>query len=173
MTVAAPKKKNVLVATKGKLLPNGLYEIWLDAYQGTNHIGRMLVRSGLRGAQNFREWPKQKTGIYEPCPEGRYKLSDLMWAGGKGNYKALWPLINSPIWVELDVKDFEGRSRAIGLHFDAGTPGSAGCIVFPDEATMKRFVDWWNGYGGFEEIYVDWGKGYSPAPANLKPVKAA
>lgn len=154
---------NLLVATKGRLLSNGLYEIHLDGFQNKNHLSRLSVRSGLAGRQKFRTLAKQVKGQYEPCPEGVYNLGPLLWAGGKaGDYKTLWPAVSSPVWVEIYAP------RAIGFHFDAGTPGSAGCIVFPTVEIMKQFVNWWNGYGGFDQLIVDWGLGSVKLPDHVR-----
>ena len=37
---------------------------------------------------------------------------------------------------------------------------------------LKKFVEWFNGYGQFTKLYVDWGKGYVKIPADIKALKA-
>jgi len=133
-------------------------EVWLNAYQGKNHIGKLAVRTGLPGRQNFRTKPKEVKGQYEPVPEAEYNLSQLYWAGGKGNYTTVYPAVKSPIWITID------GVRSIGFHLDAGVIGTAGCVRFKTMADLKTFVNWWNGYGAFQKLYVDWGLGYVKMP---------
>lgn len=159
---------NVLIATKGPLQANGLHDIYLNAYQGNNHLGTITVNSGAPGHQVFRARPQERTGLLEPCPEGEYDLGSLEWAGGKGNYAAMFKEIDSPIWVTIY------RRRAIGFHLDGNrlrAPGSAGCLVFKSMDDLKKFVNWWNGYGAFTKCFVDWGLGYVHPPRF--PAKAA
>lgn len=161
---------NSFVLTKGPLNAGGRYDLYLDAWQGKNYIGRMTVESGIAGRQNFRTVPDEKVGALEPVPEGEYDLGGLDWAGGAGNYTKKYKEIDSPIWVTVY------RRRNIGFHLDGNrsySPGSAGCPVFKTVADMKRFVNWWNGYGGFQKMYVDWGLGYVKVPAHLRVPSAA
>jgi hypothetical protein len=153
---------NSLVVTKSHALANGLTELHIHGFQGKTRInGLIRARSGLPGKQNFRTLPNQVVGRYEPCPEGLFVLGPLQWAGKKGDYKTLWPAINSPFWVQIDGK------RATGFHRDAGVPGTAGCIgLLPDEE--KKFIDWWNGYGPFQVLYTNWGLGYVKIPHDLR-----
>lgn len=144
---------NILTLTK-----DSQGKIWLDAYQNSNHVGRLQVRTGLPGCQNFRTKPQEHKGQYEPVPEAEYTLGPLLWAGGRGNYETLWPTIKSPIWVEIDGQ------RAIGFHLDAGFPGTSGCVGFLNMQDLKTFVNWWNGYGPFVRLYVNWGLGYVQMP---------
>ena len=135
----------------------------LDAYQGPNHLGHLYVTSGLAGRQNFRTRANEVAGQYEPVPEDVYTLGDLEWAGGKGNYSKLYPRIDSPIWVTII-----GWPRYIGFHLDAGIPGTAGCVGFKTMTDLKTFVNWWNGYGAFKQLFVDWGLGSVELPSREK-----
>jgi len=168
--------KNILVARKGKKDPaTGLYAIHLHAFarislgqgkSGYKHIGQVVARSGLANRQTFRTWANQKPGIYEPCPEGHYTLGPIDWKGAPNDYSALWPVINSPIWIPTSCTDLAGRNRAIGIHLDAGTPGTAGCLglLLPE---LKKLVNLYNGYGAFTDLYCDWGLGSVQLPAGL------
>ena len=156
---------NRMVATKGPMQANGLYDIYLDAWQNQNYLGRIVVNSGAPGHQKFRTVPGEVAGNLEPCPEGEFDLGGLDWAGGKGNYTAMFQEIRSPIWVTIY------RRRAIGFHLDGNrltAPGSAGCLVFKTMEDLKKFVDWWNGYGPFAKLYVNWGLGYVKVPPELR-----
>ena len=132
----------------------------LNAYQGPKHVGSLEVRSGLAHRQNFRTRANEKPGLYEPVPEDIYDLGPLEFAGGHGNYTKLWPTIKSPIWVEII-----GWPRWIGFHFDAGQPGTAGCVGFITMQDLKTFVNWINGYGHFSQMYIDWGLGSVKLPS--------
>lgn len=141
-------------------------KIVLDAYSNGQHVGSMFVRTGLAGSQNFRTLANQVTGQNEPVPEGEYILGKLEWAGGKGNYSALYPTIKSPIWVEII-----GWPRYIGFHFDAGYPGTAGCVGFITMNDLKTFTGWYDAYGHFSTLYVDWGLGSVKVPVLPKKEK--
>jgi len=163
--------KHILIATKGPMQANGLFDIYLDAFamqKQTHYLGRIIVNSGAPGCQTFRTLPNERKGQLEPCPEGVFNLGPLVWKGKPGNYKDRFASVDSPIWVEIDPR------RAIGFHLDGNrrtAPGSAGCLVFKTEDDMKQFVNWWNGYGGFGKLYCDWGLGYMPAPKLERKLK--
>ena len=160
---------NIMIATKGPRQANGLYDINLDAWQNSNYLGRIIVQSGSPYNQTFTTVPTATAGTLQPCPEGEFDLGPIDWAGGKGNYTAQFREIGSPIWCVIM------RSRAIGFHLDGNrltAPGSAGCLVFKTMEDLKKFVEWFNGYGQFTKLYVDWGKGYVKIPADIKALKA-
>lgn len=159
--------RNIMIATRASLAPAqfGLVDIHLDAWQNLNYLGRITVNSGAPGAQVFRTLVNERKGQLEPCPEGVFNLGPLEWAGGKGNYDAQFPQIQSPIWVMIDPR------RAIGFHLDGNrrtAPGSAGCLVFKTVDDMKKFVNWYNGYGAFQQLICNWGLGSVKEPAHLK-----
>lgn len=146
---------NHLTLTKSK------GKIYLDAYQGENHLGRLRVTTGLQTKQhanNFRTKPKERVMQGEPVPEARYSLSGLYWAGGEGNYTKLYPQVLSPIWVTID------SGRKIGFHLDANAPGTLGCVGFLNMDDLKTFVGWYLGYGDFKYLYVNWGLGHVKMP---------
>lgn len=163
------RKPAIFVARRMSHTPGqfGLVDISLDAYQlgdTVNRIGRIIVNSGAPGAQTFRTLRNERKGQLEPCPEGVFNLGPLEWAGNRGDYRAQFPQIQSPIWVMIDPR------RAIGFHMDGNrrtAPGSAGCLVYKTEADMKKFVDWWNGFGPFRQLYCDWGLGSIKVPHGL------
>lgn len=155
----------ILITNSGKINPQGLYELNLDAFQGENYLGRLIVNSGAPYKQKFRTVPNERAMNLEPCPEGEFDLGPLDWAGKDGDYETLFREIKSPIWVMIY------RSRAIGFHLDGNrkaAPGSAGCFVFKDLNDLKTFVNCWNGYGGFKKCLVDWGLNYVSVPEKLK-----
>lgn len=154
---------NVFVLKNNGMGPDGFLKLELHAYQNKNYLGSITVRSGLAGRQRLSTVKTEHVGQYEPCPEGEYDLGNLQWASGKqGDYSKLFPEVKSPIWVDIY------RKRVIGFHFDGGVPGSAGCLVFKTMDDLKQFVNWYNGYGHFSKLYVDYGLGHVRVPAEYK-----
>jgi hypothetical protein len=154
-----------LITNSGKTNSQGLLELNLDAFQGENYLGRLIVNSGAPGHQRLSTIPTEKAGNLEPCPEGEYDLGSLDWAGKPGDYGTFFREIKSPIWITIY------RGRAIGFHLDgnrAYAPGSAGCMVFKSMDDLKTFVNCWNGYGPFTKAFVDWSLGYVKVPEKLK-----
>lgn len=168
---------NYFILTKGPFdKATGLVDLNLDAYQGTTYIGRIVVNSGAPGKQNpenFRTVPKEKRLQLEPIPEGEFDLGPLLWAGKPGDYTSNWfGTIQSPIWVLVY------HARDIGFHLDGNrrtSPGSAGCPVFKTMNDLKKFVGWWEKYGPFSKMYVDYGLGHvnTPKPAQQKAPSGA
>lgn len=162
---------NCILVRKGAKQANGLYDLHCDFWQNQNYLGRITVNSGTARNQVFTTVPTATPGTGQPCPEGEFDLGPLDWASGKtekgkpGNYNKNFLEIESPIWVTIM------RSRAIGFHLDGNrerAPGSIGCLVFKTMADLKKFVNFWLGYGGFQKCYVDYGKGHVKTPAYLK-----
>jgi len=106
-------------------------------------------------------------GALEPVPEGIYRdLGPVEWAGGHGNYAASWGTGLGPVWITIEPV------RAIGFHLDANastSPGSAGCVVLPDEASLRALVAWLS--EPVELLAVDWGLGTVPAPVPVAWIK--
>lgn len=111
--------------------------------------------SGAAGRQNFRRKSDEVAGRLEPIPEGVYSLGPLEWAGKPGDYDTSWSSALGPVWVTIEPV------RSIGFHLDANAIwsfGSAGCVVFPDEPTLRQFVSWWDDDPP-TTLTVDWGLG--------------
>ena len=162
------------VLTKGKLNAHGLYDLHLDLWkdgEGAGYVGRLLVESGAPRQQSFRTVPTERRGVLEPIPEGTFDVGDLVWSTKPGDYSGKWfSQIDSPIWQSV----YHGR--AIGFHLDGNrsyAPGSAGCPVFRDMETLKRFVELQSKYGKLSRLYVDWGLGYVKVPSAYKVPSAA
>lgn len=132
----------------------------LKAFSDGKYVGALEVRTGLPGKQNFRTKSHELRGQYEPVPEAVYPLGPLYFAGGKGDYSTVYPSVQSPIWVDIYPE------RAIGFHLDAGVIGTAGCVGFITMQDLKTFVNWYDLYGRFSTLYVDWGLGTVKLPDN-------
>lgn len=139
----------------------------LKGFSDGKYIGALPARTGLPGNQNFRTKAQERRGQYEPVPEAVYPLGPLYFAGGKGNYSTMYPAVQSPIWVDIYPE------RAIGFHLDAGIPGTAGCVGFLNMQDLKTFVSWFDLYGRFTTLYVDWGLGSVKLPKNKSTEKPA
>jgi lysozyme len=138
---ARPSEKYGIATLKrtGKKRGNGL-EILALEFNGE----LFECVSGQPNAQYFRkpEHPRSVPGCMEPIPEGNYRIGDIEWASGKDNYNASWGPGLGPVWIALPATFKDDRS-AFGIHLDsnAGTsPGSAGCVVIPNESELKRLV---------------------------------
>lgn len=123
----------------GKRRANGL-EILALEFSGE----RFECVSGQPNAQYFRKPgdPRSVPASMEPIPEGRYRIGDIEWAGGRDNYAASWGPGLGPVWVALPATFADDRS-AFGIHLDSNavtSPGSAGCVVIPNESELKRLV---------------------------------
>jgi hypothetical protein len=85
----------ILITNSGKISSLGLYELNLDAFQGENYLGRLIVNSGVAGRQKLRTVPTEKAMNLEPCPEGEFDLGPLDWAGEDGDYKTFFKEIQN------------------------------------------------------------------------------
>lgn len=123
----------------GKKRANGL-EILALEFDGE----RFECVSGQPNAQFFRKPgdPRSVPGCMEPIPFGKYGIGMIEWAGGKDNYNASWGPGLGPVWIALPATFADDRS-AFGIHLDSNastSPGSAGCVVIPNESELKRLV---------------------------------
>jgi hypothetical protein len=159
---------NYFIITKKTRTSTGLWDLNLDAFVNGKKVGNLVINSGVASRQHFRTFQDQQSGQLEPIPEGEYDLGNLVWAGGKGDYKTLYREVKSPIWVVVV------RSRAIGIHLDGNrdyAPGSAGCPVLKNMEDLKTFVSWYENYGHFSKCYVDWWLNYVTLPTIEEPPK--
>lgn len=115
--------------------------------------------SGAPGRQNepFLSPAKDWSGSNHPIPEGVYEIG----AVAKGKFQ---PGIGG-IWIPLTVfAEFKVNDRsAFGFHLDANVttaPGSAGCVVFPDQASLDKLLVWLAAAEPPKELLVDWRTGF-------------
>lgn len=117
------------------------------------------VFSGAPGRQVFSKGGTgERAGTLYPCPQGKYRVRDIDWAGGKDNWNANHGPGLGPIFIPFDPL-FRTARGAFGIHFDenhAGSPGSAGCLVFETLSNLKSFVETLRKYDP-QEMTVDWG----------------
>lgn len=138
---------NKLVLTRtGKRDSRGLDILALHRMTNSIPMGKLLVVSGARGAQVFRKGPDSVSGSLQPIPQGRWRVEDIVWAGGKDNYNASWGPSLGPASVPLTyLGPGTTPRRNIEAHYDANagtSPGTAGCIGFNSIADLKSFIAW-------------------------------
>lgn len=128
---------------------------------GGQVIDTVDAASGAPSNQRFEIAGKnrQGSGSLAPIPEGSYNLGTVQKGNFGGGLGKTW----------IDIRDSKSNSMAIGgtgrgdfgLHEDAnrlaGSPGSAGCVVFYDAASTSKVADWVK--GGARKLQVDWGLG--------------
>jgi tape measure domain-containing protein len=153
----------IRVVRTGKKDEHGGEILEAQLIRGGKVVDSVKAASGVASNQTFEVAGRnrQGAGSYAPIPEGMYKLGAVektrgSFGEGLGN-----------TWVDiLDAQtgssSISGTGRgAFGLHLDAnrfaGAPGSAGCVVFYDQAATNRVADWVK--GGARKMQVDWGLG--------------
>lgn len=167
--VKAEPGKNYLLLTKtATKFPNGLFKLKLEYIKDGQSKDFMFVNSGQPKRQFFRKGKDSVRGSYEPLPEGKWQIGDILWAGGKDVYNgAMWQEGIGPAKIRLDYVPKSGTSRDLILfHMDwnASTrPGTAGCVGIASISDFKRLVDWLRDTDP-RDLYVDWGLGSIKLP---------
>lgn len=150
---------------------------------GRRVLGAVTASSGSWRAQNFRVWTKSVTGSAEPVPEGEWLIDPLYAHNGltfaaefgdydttffetdDGNTAASLGPVYMPVYYRFRERDrsqhVNGRPRSeIGIHLDAGTPGTAGCIGIRSKAELQTLVGWFDDAATApRRVFVDWGLG--------------
>jgi len=125
----------------------------------------LLVVSGAPGRQGFRRGQDSRAGSLEPLPEGRYRVGDIEWKGGKDVYAGSWGAGLGPVWVgiEYEAPGITARS-ALGIHLDenqGSSPGTAGCVGIRSMDELKRLVSLLRKHDP-KLLFVDWKLGTCP-----------
>jgi len=150
-----------LTLTKtGKQFLNGLFELKLEYIKNGRSEGFILVNSGVRSRQYFRKGKDSRRGSFEPLPEGRWYIYDILWKGGKNVYDGVsWGEGLGAVKIPLGYVSPNDTSRAaILIHLDANasySPGTAGCVGVRSVADFKRLVGWLRETDP-RDLYVDW-----------------
>ena len=138
-------------------------------------VDRVQAASGVPSNQKFEKIGsnKQGAGSFAPIPEGSYNLGSVE----KGDFGSAM----GKTWVSIldsktDSATIGGTGRgAFGLHNDenrlAGAPGSAGCVVFYDQAATNKVAGWVK--SGARKMQVDWGLGSFSSQESKAPQGAA
>lgn len=128
----------------------------------------LIVNSGQPKRQFFRTGKDSRRGSFEPLPEGKWFINDILWKSGKNVYdKAIWQPGIGPAKVFLDYVPSTGTNRSlIEIHIDwnkSTLPGTAGCIGIQSVADFKKLVEWLRETDP-RDLYVDWNLGTVSLP---------
>lgn len=134
---------------------DGCEKLKLSLSDADKLIFECYAKSGQARAQKYRKAGRNVPGSMEPCPQGLYKVSDIIWYGGKDNFAAsggqgLGPLF-VPIYCEKEL-----RRGEFGIHLDTGAPGTAGCIGLQSMEDLRKLVAALRQVDP-KELDVDWG----------------
>ncbi len=138
----------------------GCYRLRLEYFKNGQPVDSLYVVSGQPKRQFFRTGRDSKRGSYEPLPEGRWKIRNILWAGSPDVYdKKIFKDGIGPVKIPIDFVPKSGTERdLIQIHIDwnrSTAPGTAGCIGVASVADFKRLVTWLRDTDP-RELVVDW-----------------
>ncbi len=145
----------------------GCQVLKLQYFKNGQVVDEINMRSGASSKQYFRKGVDSISGSGEPLPEGRWRIENLFWAGGKDNWNASHGEGIGPVSVPLtyDEPGTTGRAEIV-IHNDhnanQGNPGSVGCPVTYELGDMKKVVTWLRDTDP-RYLYVDWNLGSCPS----------
>lgn len=150
----------------------GLITFRLALWADGREVAHWPVNSGQPDRQTLRTYgdPRSTPGNYEPIPEAQYSLGPVEWAGRPRDWSASWGNGLGPVWIQ--IHDAGGGRGAFGFHLDSNrssAPGSAGCVVFRDRATMEAFLSAYETHRP-GALIVDYGLGSVPSAPNASGV---
>lgn len=167
--------KNYLKLTKTNQKDEfGCFVLKMEYYKDGKVKDSLNVCSGAPGRQAFKTGPKSVPKSLEPLPEGKWRIENIKWAGGKEHKddysgKYLFPDHGvGPVSTPLTYKEPNSTRRsAIEIHIDwnrrKGFPGTAACVGVYTIADYQRFVNWLRETDP-RDFYVNWGLGTCPTP---------
>jgi tape measure domain-containing protein len=129
------ESSSVRMMRTGQMDDKGLEKLALTVFdQAGKSIGSFAANSGVRSTQNmFGTGGTTKSGSLAPIEYGNYNIGSAVAGQGAGVGKTFIPI--NPT--------FNTERSSIGFHNDANrasAPGSAGCVVFENEAEFERFT---------------------------------
>jgi len=138
----------------------GCYRLQLEYFKKGMRQDSMFVVSGQPKRQFFRTGKDSRRGSYEPLPEGKWRIRNILWAGGPDVYdKKMFKDGIGPVKIPVDFNPKSGTDRdLIQIHIDwnrSTAPGTAGCIGVASVADFKRLVGWLRDTDP-RELIVDW-----------------
>lgn len=161
--------KNYLRLTKTQSKDtSGCYKLQLAYFKDGQFKDALEVCSGQPNKQLFRKGSESRALSGEPLPEGKWYISDLIWAAGKDNYNgAIHQSGIGPVTIPLKyVEPGKTQRSAIEIHIDWNrktSPGTAGCIGVYSIADYKQLVSWLRDTDP-RDLFVDWKLGTCPQP---------
>ncbi len=153
--------KNYLLLTKTSSKDtSGCFKLKLEYIKDGQSKDFMFANSGQPSRQFFRKGKDSIRGSFEPLPEGKWAIRDILWAGGKDVYTKVWKEGIGPAKIPLDYVPKNGTRRdLIQIHIDwnkSTFPGTAGCIGLYSLSDFKKLVTWLRETDP-RDLYVDWG----------------
>jgi lysozyme len=162
---------------------SGLRALRLELRDRNSRVVDVITTvSGQANAQAFRTARVSRSGSMEPLPEGLWRVrypnagtSGIEWAGRPYDYSASFGPGFGATFTEIVTQDgFPTARSGIAFHLDnnrASSPGTAGCVAFPNLNDMTRFVGWFREPASAPRtIVVDWGLGTLPGRFSLSDV---
>ncbi|MBK8811348.1 MAG: glycoside hydrolase family protein [Acidobacteria bacterium] len=142
---------------------SGCFRLKLDYFKDGQLRDSLFVVSGQPKRQFFRTGRESVRGSYEPLPEGKWIVRDVIWAGAKDVYdKRVHKEGIGPAKIPVDFVPKTGTRRdLIQIHIDwnrSNAPGTAGCIGVASVSDFKRLVTWLR-ESDPRDLFVDWGLG--------------
>jgi tape measure domain-containing protein len=159
----APKSSGtskVVMTDTGAVGSNGLKLFKVDVIDANGNVTFSTgAYSGKAGVQTLETPSQGVPGSKKPIPEGRYGIGAYE-TGDFGKVGNQW----------IGLQNLSGGDRgAFGFHADIdGIPGSDGCIVFTDPATVKRLADAVV-KSGAKDLFVNYGLGGISKQAQKQP----
>jgi lysozyme len=146
----------------------GCYVLILEYIKNNRVADSLEVCSGQPNHQAFRIGSNSNAGSYEPLPEGRWSISDIIFAGGVNDYETVYEDGVGPVKIPLDYAEPGDTERGeILFHTDwnrgRGFPGTVGCVGTYSLADTKTLVGWLRDTNP-QNLYVDWKLGTCPQP---------
>lgn len=136
---------------------NGLEELLVTRYVGNKPVDSLIGYSGYAGQQNqFANGKGTKQGSNAPLP-GNTAYSLTVEKAATSTRERYY----GDAYVRLNPLNSINRTGLLA-HHDNGTPGSAGCLVFPKGQNYKAFMNWFGDSNKPTKMYTDdWSKGAS------------
>jgi rare lipoprotein A len=140
----------VLMTDTGTVGSNGLKLFKVDVIDAAGNVTfSTAAYSGKAGAQTLETASQGIAGDRRPIPQGQYGIGGYE----QGNFGKV-----GNQWIGLQNKS-GGDRGAFGFHGDVdGIPGSDGCIVFTNPATVKKLADAVL-KSGAKDLFVNYGIG--------------
>ncbi|QBQ73107.1 lysozyme [Nodularia phage vB_NspS-kac65v162] len=158
--------KSFLRLTKTKSKDQfGCYILKLDYFKNGVLVDSLNTCSGIASRQYFRKGVDSVARSLEPLPEGSWRIENIKWAGGRGNWNQVFNSGVGAVSVPLTyISPGSTRRSAIEVHIDnnrKSAPGTAGCVGVYNRADMERFLGWLHDTDP-RDFYCDWGLGSCP-----------
>jgi hypothetical protein len=111
----------------------------LSFMEGDTPISSFTATSGLSGYQQLCHQSARGRGPIPSCK--RLGITNYSVRTTPFDERGVTGVEGNFYYVEPDPVDVPPLRGEFGIHFDANIPGSAGCIVFPEQSEWEKFQD--------------------------------